>query len=817
MGLVATLIVLWLSISFWYEAWSLGKDAKQLNHLITFEDKLLELSEGVSKKRTSFHLIDENTIWGGDSNFAVDTQELSDVSEQTFLDSFISIKQLLYDLHNLSSKSSNDANIPAGLNEIIEALQIRFSQVENGQDSALLSTKGIEGGSGISDDTDNPIRAYFVKFDSYTSLAEGLHSFYSYTRSTYPLRKNNSNIDAARSLRFNALNMIELSDQIDTLVKQYIKYFGHLEAEEIASSDEVEFVLLIERIKGLARTMEVDSKNLSIGRNFDQLDSDLAGNSIELQKWFQSEYLPLVSNIITGKMISNGPAFSQTDWSTVTQITNAKIDALWLGTKEYISKEAKSVQNLANRNLFIDTALVALSLIIGFLLTRRVKAIKHLSQTDQLTLLPNRSNYLWTLDTLCHQASKDGTSLHLVHMDTKRFREISDTLGQGAGSLLLKHIGERLKKIQSNNIFVAYQGSDKFSLILKGNDDQEARKHVRSIHRKMQKEFLLEGRSYNLDWCIGVSQYPDHAGSIEELELAADFALLHSRMGNSADKGISVYNDDLSTLLQNRLRITSDIPNAISQNQFVLQYQPQFDTNLQKATRVEALIRWQHPQLGFIPPYNFLTIAEQSGYMPAIGDWVINEAVRRAAEWNTGTSDPIAVAVNVSADHFSRKDFVPSILQALTTYRLDPCCLEIEITESMVIDDMEQITSVLHELQTIGINISLDDFGTGYSSLSQLHSLPIDILKIDQFFISQLNQDKNPSNDIVSTIVRVARSYNLEIVAEGVELEEQISVLRNLEVDYLQGYFYSKPVFGEEVPELLEKLNSCRGPDCNAA
>jgi len=383
---------------------------------------------------------------------------------------------------------------------------------------------------------------------------------------------------------------------------------------------------------------------------------------------------------------------------------------------------------------------------------------------------------------------------------------ISDTLGHSIGEAIIKTIASRIQTFASDSTFVAHFGNAKFAVVLEDGGTNRYLQIAQNIQRELQKEFNLDGRNFILDWNVGISQFPDDGKTSEELEVAADFALMQAKTQKPGS--LVSYDLALANQLKHRLEIESELLTAISENQFVLHYQPQFDVHKNCVNRVEALIRWEHPERGFMPPMEFLTISEQSGHMPVIGAWVLNEAVRQASVWCSERPEPINVAVNVSVDQLIRTDFVPSVLQALSTHRLDPSHLEIEITESMFIDDMDRITNTLQELRALGIKISMDDFGTGYSSLSQLHDLQLDIIKIDRSFVCRMDCEENSSTPVVLTILQIAREYELEVVAEGAETAAQVSLLKDLNVDFIQGYYFSKPVCAADIPKTLDEINS---------
>jgi EAL domain-containing protein (putative c-di-GMP-specific phosphodiesterase class I) len=269
---------------------------------------------------------------------------------------------------------------------------------------------------------------------------------------------------------------------------------------------------------------------------------------------------------------------------------------------------------------------------------------------------------------------------------------------------------------------------------------------------------------------------------------------------------VYAFNQDLASESQSRLQIKDDLKKAIDENQFELAYQPQVGIDSQAVQGLEALIRWQHPAKGFIPPDVFISIAEESGQIHDIGDWVLDEACRQMATWHKDGLANMQIAVNVSAKQFMRPDFIDFVEKTYQRHQLDPSCLELEITESVLVTDVQQVIDTCHRLQEMKIKVAIDDFGTGYSSLSYLQELPVDTLKIDRAFISGI--DNVTSKSVARTIVMLAQSCGLETVAEGVETKEQADMIAELGCDYIQGYFYSKPVSSAELVQHVASINA---------
>ena len=270
---------------------------------------------------------------------------------------------------------------------------------------------------------------------------------------------------------------------------------------------------------------------------------------------------------------------------------------------------------------------------------------------------------------------------------------------------------------------------------------------------------------------------------------------------------ITAFNQEIADQFEKRTMIERDLPFAIENNELELYYQPQISLEYDEVYSVEALIRWNHPQRGLISPVEFVGIAEECGLMPALGDWVLDEACRQSAEWNNTQNLSIRVAVNVSVHQITQADFVENVLNAVKRHSLPTEFLELEITESVVMSDVDWIVKCLNRIKDHGIKIALDDFGTGYSSLNQLQALPLDTLKIDRSFISRIDDDSISTRSITATIASIAEIYGLETVAEGIETAQQLSEVRRLGIDVAQGYYYSKPVMKDEVADVIANID----------
>ncbi len=525
-----------------------------------------------------------------------------------------------------------------------------------------------------------------------------------------------------------------------------------------------------------------------------------------LSQWHNQHYKTAIERIITPSIQAKDKQALVSKWVELRK-TRAQIHQdLWAESSDLTQAVTDALMQKANRNLIIDTGLVLLCVIMGMFIGMKVKRIKYRAEHDELTKLLTQSRFSYLLRNELDSLDTSSSLLALMVIDLPKYDEISDTLGREHGEALLQETADRLRLISKDHVLTARYREAQFTVLYGCKDVDDALVAGKRLYDEINEPVNVNERLLDAGIKVGIAVYPDHGENSKELENAADFALLQPQTDNQ--NKVSLYDLDMAEKLRYRIEIESELPNAVDQNELQLHYQPQICTNENRSNRLEALIRWQHPTRGFMPPGEFLSIAEQGGYMPLIGNWVMREAIRQCAEWNsTSGADPVMVAVNVAADQFIQKDFVETVLTYLYAHKLDAKFLEVEITESLVIQDIDQVTQALKALRDNGIKISLDDFGTGYSSLSQLHTLPIDILKIDRAFVSRLDCSSNPSTTVTSTIIRMAKDYGLEVVAEGAETDAQVNALRRLGADLIQGYYYSKPVPAADVISVLESIN----------
>jgi len=427
--------------------------------------------------------------------------------------------------------------------------------------------------------------------------------------------------------------------------------------------------------------------------------------------------------------------------------------------------------------------------------SRNAEMIKYMAYHDHLTGLYNRRAFIEHLDRKVRE-TKLGQEFAILYLDLDRFKYLNDTLGHQAGDELLKMVAERLSAIVGNKGTVYRQGGDEFIIFLEDGTREHASKVGSDILKEFRKSFFLSGQEYFSTPSIGISRYPIDGLDVETLIIRADSAL--HRVKERGKGHFQFYQEDMSISLISTVTMETQLRRAIERNELSMHYQPQVDLHAEQLVSFEALLRWNSHEFGPVSPGEFIPLAEESGLIFPIGEWVIEQVCAQLADWNRKGYRNIRAAVNLSSKQFQQPGLVQMIEKYLRKYDLSTSSLEIEITEGALHDTKETI-SILKDLKDLGIKISIDDFGTGYSSLSYLKQFPLDVLKIDQSFVREMLSDKRDSA-IIKTIVHLARNLNLEVVAEGVETKEQAEFLKNVQCQKAQGYFFSKPL----APELIE-------------
>ena len=429
--------------------------------------------------------------------------------------------------------------------------------------------------------------------------------------------------------------------------------------------------------------------------------------------------------------------------------------------------------------------------------------IEYLAYHDALTGLPNRLLVQDRFVQAMAQAERNGTHVALVYLDLDNFKTINDTLGHAAGDELLKDVARRLRESVRDSDTISRQGGDEFLLMLCDLSDAETVPAiVIKIMDRLQEPLRLESLELSASASIGVAIGPQDGTDFETLRKKADMAMYRSK--EAGRNTYHFFDPTMDAEAGEHLLMRNGLRRALERHEFLLHYQPQYDLASGALTGVEALIRWQHPELGLVPPGRFIGVAEESGLIVPIGDWVLREACQQAVRWQQSGLPPLTLSVNLSAIQFKRGNVEQSVARALAESGLTPGLLELELTESILIQNVESVLGSVRQLKQMGVKLAIDDFGTGYSSLSYLKQLDIDQLKIDQSFVRDLASDPDDAA-IVRAIIQMARSLNLRTIAEGVETELIRDQLQAFGCDAAQGYLYSRPVPASEIETLYAR------------
>ena len=448
--------------------------------------------------------------------------------------------------------------------------------------------------------------------------------------------------------------------------------------------------------------------------------------------------------------------------------------------------------------------------IVGYLsdITHRKEAEKKINQLayfDLLTNLPNRSLFKQLADQTLQIAQRKQVNAALLFIDLNRFKPINDMLGHRVGDALLSMVAQRLVQALRDQDIIARLGSDEFAIALPEiATHSDANAVALKIMENLQDIFCVEGHELRISASIGISIFPADGADAEALLRCADIAMYQAKKtGDSQLGGFAFYDQNINVHIAEKLFFESAIRKALHVEEFFLQYQPKIDISTKRLISVEALLRWNHPQRGLISPAGFIGVAEESGLIQQVDSWVLNAACKQAKLWQ-GQGLPIfKIAINLSAKDFT--EALPAKIDAaLKKHQISAQWLELEITESMLMQQVENVISIMREIVALGVSLALDDFGTGYSSLSYLKRFPISSLKIDRSFVQGIPDDANDCA-IASAIIMMAHQLKLNVVAEGVETQAQLDFLQNAGCNEIQGYVFSRPVEAEAIPTLLNK------------
>jgi diguanylate cyclase (GGDEF)-like protein len=427
--------------------------------------------------------------------------------------------------------------------------------------------------------------------------------------------------------------------------------------------------------------------------------------------------------------------------------------------------------------------------------------LSYLASCDSLTNLPNRILFYDRLNQVLSRAPWSKRLVGVLFLDLDRFKIINDTLGHNVGDELLKAVAERLKGCVRAGDTVARLGGDEFTVILDDvAKEQDVTKIAQKILDALSKPYRIEGHELFTTTSIGISLYPHDGETAETLLKNADIAMYRAK--EQGKNNFQHYSSAMNAKASERLSLENGLRHALEGEELRLLYQPQLDLKSGQIIGMEALVRWQHPEMGLLSPAKFIPVAEETGLIIPMGEWVLRTACAQNRAWQTAGYASMRIAVNFSARQFQQQNMIKMVSRVLQETGLAPHFLELELTESIIMKNAENTIATLYQLHEMGLEISIDDFGTGYSSLSYLRRFPINRLKVDQSFVRDIAKD--PINaEIVNAIITMAHSLKIKVIAESVETAEQLRILRSLECDEMQGYILSPPLSPQEATKLL--------------
>jgi len=437
--------------------------------------------------------------------------------------------------------------------------------------------------------------------------------------------------------------------------------------------------------------------------------------------------------------------------------------------------------------------------------TERHKAqarVAHMAQHDSLTDLPNRTLFREKMGEGLNQVAIAGGAMAVLCFDLDNFKTVNDRLGHAAGDRLLRWVASRLKENVGEHDTVARLGGDEFAVLQRGPQPQSAERLARRLVEIIGHPPPLESQSIHVGVSVGIAIAPDHGLDADELMKCADLALYQAKARKRG--AYQLFEPEIEEEARSRHALEHDLRGALEAREFHLVFQPQVRLDSSELTGFEALLRWKHPSRGFVSPAEFIPIAEENGLIVPIGEWVLRTACATAASW-----PDVTVAVNLSPVQFRSRGLAAMVTSALAEAGLPPQRLELEVTETALLDDSEATIEILHQLRALGVRVSLDDFGVGYSSLSYLRKFPFDRIKIDRSFVGTLGESPE-STAIVRTIASLGSVLGVETTAEGVETIEQLDFVRECGCTAVQGYYFGRPCPAAEVGRTIERLNAVR-------
>ena len=783
-SLISSLMVFWLGGRYLSDAHAQFSGAMQLQRSAVPEGTLFEVAQSLDLERATIQRILTSSIQYDD-----DVDQLDAIAENT---------RSLFDrarleIENSRPKESEKIQYRYS-NEIVENLlknlSDRFQRISFTK-SVIISQIFLPPSQ-----RDDTMRMQL--FDAYVKLIDAVNNL---RMKTHALPDENyRGVLSAHETKDAIWNISESIDQTSTLIESYLLK-SQLSALHSVNKENLSLRILQQREraeKALMELTEMVQDNVIVGFSAEAVN--------DVKENYNATFLKMVSTFSTAIMNDMQVSLDPGEWQSVSNTTKTKIRTLTDAALFNTLSRADAIKRKAAISLLVNTLLVFLCGAMAYASFRISRKIQYQADHDDLTGLSNRRKFAEILKTTLQKTDVSKQErLVLMTIDLNGFKTINDTMGHAIGDKLLAQVAQRLNSVISDNMELARMGGDEFSVSYTTRDCDGFYAFACRLRDSFKPSFSVDDSLINISPSIGYSCYPDDADTVEQLQITSDFAMFSAKQ--SSGKVIQPYDKEVAAQFEIRTTIEKELVIALEKSEFELYYQPQFNLDLNAINAAEALLRWNHPEHGMIPPVQFIEIAEESGLMPAIGDWVLNEACRQVAEWNRLDNFSIRVAVNVSVHQMTQCDFVAKVIDALRRHNVPAKCLELEITESAVMLDIDWIVKSLDQLKISGLKIALDDFGTGYSSLSQLQALPLDTLKIDKSFISKLNADTTNTKSVTETIASIAKIYQLETVAEGIETAGQLLEVNKLGINVAQGYLFSKPLSSGQVIDAVTKVN----------
>ena len=783
-SLLSSILVFWLGSRYLSDALTQFSGAQQLQSSVAPESTLFEVADNLDHERATIQqILISSTRFGNDRDnlraITKNSRSLFDTAKQQILLSRSSGSQK-------NQKRYSDESVEL----LISDLEDRFKRLSIAS-SILIAQTYLPFPK-----RDESVRLQM--FDAYVNLIAAVNTL---RKRIHALpEKKYIKVLSAHDTKNSIWTVSDSINQTSTLIESFLlKYklsaLESLNVENLALRVFQQHERASESLADLTEMVD------------DQIINGAAASAVsELNTHYDNTFRAQAKSLILTSPTKSDANELLENWARVTSTTKEKVRALKVAALSNTLTTADTIKSNATVTLLSNAFLVLLCVAMAYATFRIGKKIQHQADHDDLTGIPNRRYFCAKLETLFKQTdTTKNESLVLMTLDLNGFKAINDTMGHVAGDNLLIMVSDRLTSLVGAHMTLARMGGDEFAIAFITSDPEAPYQLACQIRDTFETSFKLDDGLVKIDTSIGYSKYPSDSDTVKQLQITSDFAMFNAKQ--SGRKTIQPYDQKIADQFENRVAIEKDLVHAIDNDELELYYQPQFNLVLNKVNAVEALIRWNHPTRGMVSPAEFIAVAEETGLMPAIGTWVLNEACKQAAIWNNTGDLPIRVAVNVSVHQIMQAEFVQEVINVIEHHNISASCLELEITESVVMADINWIARCLNTLKDYGLRIALDDFGTGYSSLNQLQELPLDTLKIDRSFISGLDDKRKNMRSVTATITSIAEIYGLETVAEGIESDEQLVEVNKLGIDVAQGYYYSKPVARDEVTDAVASIN----------